>query len=331
MKQFKKQDIPVVARIVLEAFIRNKSDFINFSTIFDGSFEVDMDTAIKAIQDRRRPADAFDKQRMVTKGLYVAVSEMQELLRMVGEYVRIAEENLQTEYEFYHIMEARKELHAKNVEGIIEHCEQIIDKVTTEDSVALDAVGFDAGKLSEFEDKLTEIRELNREQIHLMNERQDLKENENVLFETMYKFMDNVTNVGKAMYTYKSKQKYSDFSVSHILGQINHGRKKTAENSEEEEGSPIYDVMTGRVTDKLTDDSLADVVVRIEGSDIMVDTDEDGEFYIDEIPAGVYTVSFAKRGYVKSEQHNIEIGTSNMVTLNVELLAEDKESKGVAS
>jgi Carboxypeptidase regulatory-like domain len=79
----------------------------------------------------------------------------------------------------------------------------------------------------------------------------------------------------------------------------------------------------------MSDDALENVVVRLEGTEIMIDTDEDGEFYLDEVPKGVYTVSFSKRGYVVGEQHNVEVGTSEMVDLRVELL-EDSSSESKA-
>lgn len=319
----RKQDIPVVAGIIFEAFVRNKADFVSFSNVFDGSFENDMNAALQAVIDRRRPSDVVDKQKMVTEKVYAKLDVLQEELRLLGEYVKMAEANLLTPYSDYHIKRARKEVQKKNVEGVLEHCEVIIDKIITDDAAALTAVGFDAGKLANLEAEVLELRELNREQVHKLNERQDVKTTEEELFVALFDFVSRVSSVGKAMYTYKSKQKYSDFSVSKILGQINHGRKKqVADDGEETEVSPVYDVMIGTVTDKTTDDGLENVVVRVEGTSSMVDTDEEGEFYIENIPAGIYTISFKKKGYVAAEQHNVEIGTETMVELNVELLPE---------
>jgi Carboxypeptidase regulatory-like domain len=321
-RRMKKQDVPVVAGIILEAFMRNKSDFVSFSSVFDGSFEADMDAAIKAVIDRRRPSDVLDKQKMTTIAVYEKLAEMREVLRMVGEYVIMAEANLVTKYEFYRIKEAREALQNGNAEEVIEHCEVVIDKISNDDAVALDAVGLDSAVLSNFEAEVLALRELNREQVHKMNERQEVKAIEDSLFETVEDFVKKVSRIGKAMYTYKEKQRYNDFSVNHILGQINHERKKKIEEGDDDV-APVYDVIIGRVTDKMTDDALENVVVRLEGTEIMIDTDEDGEFYLDEIPSGVYTVSFSKRGYVVGTQHNVEVGTSEMVDLSVELLSEE--------
>jgi Carboxypeptidase regulatory-like domain len=321
-KNIKKQDIPVIAGIIFEAYVRNKADFVGFSSFFGGTFEADMGAAIKAVIDRRRPSDVSDKKKMVTIEVYKTLDELQEQLRLLGEYVKLAENDLLTPYSGYHIKRARKELQKKNVEGVLEHCEVIVDKIVNDDAVALAAMDFDAGKLAAFEAKMLELREMNREQVHKVNERQDVKATEDALFAALFDFVSKVSSVGKAMYTYKHKQRFSDFSVSKILGQINHGRKKKVVDDVEGEVAPVYDVMIGKVTDKMTDEPLENVVVRLEGTEIMVDTDEDGEFYLDDIPSGVYTVSFSKRGYVVGEQHNVEVGTSEMAELRVELVAD---------
>jgi len=320
----KKQDIPVIGRMLYEAFKRNKTDFEGFSSTFGDPFESEMAAAIQAVKDRRRPVDVYDKQKKVTIDLYNKVDEMQEALRLLGEYVIMAEGYLVTLYANYHIKEARKALQKKNVEGVMEHCEIIVDKVANDDAVALDAAGFSAAKLAEFELLIVELDDLNTEQSSKLDERQEIKAIEDVLFDAMFDYINKVARVGKAMYTYKEKQRYDDFSITNLLGRMNHGRKKQiAEDGSETEIAAVYDVMIGKLTDKTTDEPLENAVVRIEGTSIMVDTDSDGEFYLDEIPAGVYTISFKKVGFVKAEQHNVEIGTETMVELAVELMPEE--------
>jgi len=317
----RKEEVPVIAGIIFEAYVRNKVDFVAFSSVFGGSFEADMAAAIKSVIDRRRPSDVADKKKMVTIEVCNLLDEMRVELRLLGEYVQLAEEDLLTSYGGYHIKRARKELQRRNVEGVLEHCEVIIDKVVNDDAAALAAVDFDAGKLAAFEAKVLELRSTNREQVHKANERQEVRAREVDLFAVLFGFVKKVSSVGKAMYTYKDKQRFSDFSVSKILAQINHGRRrKVDDDGGVKEVAAVYDVMIGKVTDKLTDEPLESVVVRLEGTEIMVDTDEDGEFYLDEIPSGVYTVSFSKRGYVVSEQHNVVVGTSDMVELRIGLL-----------
>jgi Carboxypeptidase regulatory-like domain len=332
MKKYKKEDLPIISDMIFSTFVKYKSDFVNFSSMFAGSFEAEMAQAIKDVFDRRRPADVFDKQKKLTIELGKKVDLMQEELRLLGDYVKYAEANLKTLYKHYHIKEARQELHRGNVEGMINHCQFVIEKIETDDAVALDAIGFDAGRFTAFKDLLIEIIDFNREQNDMMNERQNVRADELDLFNKMFEYVDKVSTVGKSMYTYKDKQKYDDFSLNNILGRINHGRKKKPDEDEGGGGTEasIYDVIIGRVTDKITDEPLENVVVRLEGTEIMVDTDDEGEFYLDEVPSGVYSISFSKMGYIVGTQHNVEVGTSEMVDLRVELL-EDNSSESKAS
>jgi hypothetical protein len=324
MKNIKKQDVPAVGMMLKEAFSRNKADFVSFSSMFDDPFEAELAAAIQAVKDRRRPIDVFGKQQKVTVELYKKMEEMRESLRLLSEYVIMVEDDLKTLYKNYYIKEARRELQRKNVEGLIEYCEVIVDKIISDDAVVLDSAGFDAGKLAAFEALIASLESLNTEQSSKMGERQEVKAVEDALFDSMFEYIDKIARVGKAMYTYKEKQRYDDFSVNNILGRMNHGRKKIVEeDGSETETEAVYDVMIGKVINKINDEALEDVVVRIEGTNIMADTDEDGEFYIDEIPAGIYTISFSKKGFLKAEQHNVEIGTENMVELLIELI-EDK-------
>jgi Carboxypeptidase regulatory-like domain len=321
MRKLKLEDVPVVGEMLFDAFVRNKADFVDFSIVFDGTYEADMGDAIKAVKDRRRSADVFDKQKKATIDLYQTLHRLQEQIRLLGEYVKMAGENLQTRYEHYHIKEASVEVNDKNVEGVLEHCEIIIDKVTNDDAVAMAAVGFDAGKLGGFVALVQDVNDRNRSQQELLNERQDVREDEQEAFRVMHVFIDRIASVGKAMYTYKKKQKYDDFSVSKILANINHGRKKQIDdgtgNGEE---VAVYDVMIGRVVDKLSDVPIEGVVVKLEGTSVMTDTDSDGEFYMDELDAGVFSVLFTKNGYEDMVQHNVEIGTAEMVDLQVEMV-----------
>jgi Carboxypeptidase regulatory-like domain len=330
MKSYSKEDLPIISDLIFKAFVRNKSDFIDFSSMFDGTYEAEMAQAIKDVFDRRRPADVFGKQKKVTIDLGLKVDEMQESLRLLGDYVKIAEPNLLTLYKHYHIRKARLALHNGNVEGMINHCQIVIEKIETDDAAALVVVGFDAGKFTAFKDLLLDIINLNAEQSEKMDERQDVRAAEQILFDKMFEFVDRVSMIGKSMYTYKEKQKYDDFSLNNLIGRINHGRKKQIAEDGESEVAPIYDVIIGRVTDKISDEPLENVVVRLEGTEIMIDTDEDGEFYLDEVPKGVYSVSFSKRGYVVGTQHNVEVGTSEMIDLRVELL-EDSSSESKTS
>ncbi|HTF02971.1 MAG TPA: carboxypeptidase-like regulatory domain-containing protein [Bacteroidia bacterium] len=59
-------------------------------------------------------------------------------------------------------------------------------------------------------------------------------------------------------------------------------------------GNPGSGVMfvTGNVTDKSSNETLAGVEVRVKGTNIVTYTDFDGNFYLPELPAGTYILEF---------------------------------------
>lgn len=50
--------------------------------------------------------------------------------------------------------------------------------------------------------------------------------------------------------------------------------------------------VSGTVTDKFSNETLAGVEVRVKGTSIVTYTDFDGNFYLPELPAGEYTLEF---------------------------------------
>jgi hypothetical protein len=116
MQNLNKEDVPVVGGILYNAYVKNKVEFENFSSMFSDPFEAEMAAAIQAVKDRRRPTDVLGKQKRVTIELYNKIAELQEALRLLGELVKWNESNFKTNYEDYHIKEAGKAARKNNAE-----------------------------------------------------------------------------------------------------------------------------------------------------------------------------------------------------------------------
>ncbi len=65
--------------------------------------------------------------------------------------------------------------------------------------------------------------------------------------------------------------------------------------------------IVGRVVDKDTGAPLSGVAILLEGSDFGTVTDADGAYRIEDAPAGVYTLSFIKGGYIEANVTDYEV------------------------
>jgi len=79
-------------------------------------------------------------------------------------------------------------------------------------------------------------------------------------------------------------------------------------------------VISGQVQDFNTGESLAGVVVTLEGSDVKTYTDLDGNFEIKGMTPGKYNLVFSFISYNKSLVEDIDIAESETEILEVKLL-----------
>jgi CarboxypepD_reg-like domain len=85
-------------------------------------------------------------------------------------------------------------------------------------------------------------------------------------------------------------------------------------------GNPVTGIIyvSGSVTDHNTNESLAGVEVRVQGTDIVTYTDFNGNYFLPELKAGTYTLEFKYPTY--SQTSVVATGDQRDNQLNVELL-----------
>ena len=81
-------------------------------------------------------------------------------------------------------------------------------------------------------------------------------------------------------------------------------KKKTVKLAEKEVNAAIFQ---GTVTDAETDEVIEDAMVEILGTTLSTTTDEDGEFYTDEVVPGTYTIKITAVGYKDFQQSGVEL------------------------
>lgn len=80
-------------------------------------------------------------------------------------------------------------------------------------------------------------------------------------------------------------------------------------------------VITGRVNDLSTGESLVGVEVSIEGTDIKTYTDLDGNFTFSSLPAGTYNIILSLISYNKSLIDGVKVANEKSNPLEVKLIS----------
>ena len=82
-------------------------------------------------------------------------------------------------------------------------------------------------------------------------------------------------------------------------------------------------ILTGVVTDIKTNKAIEDAIVELDGTEINSTTDENGEFYIDEVPVATYKLTATRDGYVNLTLENIVIVADQETDCEVKMTEEE--------
>ena len=75
--------------------------------------------------------------------------------------------------------------------------------------------------------------------------------------------------------------------------------------------------ISGIVSDNVDSGLIEDAVVTIDGTDLTASTDEDGEYYFEEVPAGVYTLKVSADTYHVETVENVEVIANAGITIDI--------------
>ncbi len=120
-------------------------------------------------------------------------------------------------------------------------------------------------------------------------------------FDELLELIGNITKAARYIY-----QNEPDQLRDYVLE--NAAKKKTVKKAGEDV-EPAY--LQGSVTDAETNEAIEDAIVEIVNTEFSSVTDEDGEFYMDEIVPGTYTIRIAAFGYKDLEISGVELTSGN--------------------
>lgn len=120
-------------------------------------------------------------------------------------------------------------------------------------------------------------------------------------YDQLWQLIGNVAKAGKLIF-----EAQADYQRNYILDDA--PRKKTIKQGDTE---TVTATLQGCITDAQTNQAIEDAIVEIQGTTHSTTTDQNGEFYIDEISPATYTLAISAVGYTQLQACNIRLAPDN--------------------
>jgi len=313
-KNFKKEEIPVVAGMIRDSFARDRAKFEAFSPKYSEAFLSTLNEKIIEAENLTGTKVYLAQQKALTEKLYGYIDSLRPKLTWLEGYLYLAKDDLNIGTSDFGISAVRKKLGGKDVEGLLDrmtHMLQLVDSNMT----ALKTVGFTADAKSELEALKQSIRDTNLEQNLKMDEKEAGVQSNDGLLNGLMEMVGEIMDIGKRMYKYDNTEKTGDYTAMTIKGRIRH----ETVNEPPKPNVPEEGIILGKVTDKGTDNPLLGASVEIVEKGLLQITDEDGEYNFDGVAAGSYTLKASMEGYLDTEVQNVDVTMDEVTELDMEM------------
>ena len=92
-----------------------------------------------------------------------------------------------------------------------------------------------------------------------------------------------------------------------------------ADNTKEQSPAQKAITIAGKITDKQSGEELVGVIVEVEGTDIMVYTDMNGQYTIDNLTKGDYTLNIKYISYQETVIEDLKLDNTEAKDLDIQL------------
>jgi hypothetical protein len=230
----RKEELSFIAEYALANFIRDKADFVDYSSEYEDALEKKYNPQVKLVKEAVATSKVVAEQKTLTKRIKNDYKSARNWANKVEDYANKASKSLKTSVADFGFKALRQDINIKNDEGTILKFRELLQHTDTE-IPALQAKGFTPAlrlSLGTFIDGFeTDIKS----QTYKIDERKDLvKVNNNVFTDLGNMINDDILKTGKIIYKEKDKAKVKDYTFSELLSKIRVARKKEEETKKTE-------------------------------------------------------------------------------------------------
>ena len=213
------EEYHTVGTFVMGRFHVDKSLFVGFSPVYDGTFETDANAKIEAVLEIVNTKFHINKIKVVSKSIELLLGQALPKLSLLEKYVIMAHSSIELTPREFGFIDLRDSIHREDVEAVETDFAFLIQNATTYFD-ALEVKGFTDTAFNELKDLSTKITTKNDLQEALKSDKRHAVAANHVLFDEVLGIIKDLQDTGKRLFKFTDKEKTKDYTMSYILNQI---------------------------------------------------------------------------------------------------------------
>lgn len=216
--KFRQEELPVVGKLLVQMFVRDRSTFEKFSPEYKGEFLEIVERQIDKVMQMPHSSYLRGEIKKKTADLYKCVDEIIPLLDLVGAYAKRAGARLSIKPSEFGVSQAKKEIRKRNIEGVCAKIE-IVQQNISNNLRPLKERGYTEELGDELNEMTKKAYELNLIQEAKIREKKQLVIDNMTEYKLLWCFLKDLSETGKLL-TKGDKQKCDGYKFSHIIKQV---------------------------------------------------------------------------------------------------------------
>ena len=228
--KFRLEELPVVAELLLHQFDRDRDMFEAFSADFNDEYVTKVRQQIKNVSELRPVPVLVAERKNITSQLYQAIDDIIPKLDIIEAYAQRADAGLNMHASMFGVLEAKRELRKKNVEGAV-HKIKAVEQNIVKNLDALKEKGYKNEYGIEIKEMAQKIYGLNLLQEWKLSEKKHLVADNHKEYKALWDLIVEISKIGKLVMKL-DKSKADDYKFCKLLKRV---RKPASVNQDKNE------------------------------------------------------------------------------------------------
>ncbi len=309
------EEYHTVGTFVMNRFHGDKSSFVDFSSIYDGTFETDANAKIEAVTEIVNTKFHINKIKVISKAIKLLIHDVLPKLTLLEKYVIFAHADINLTPKDYGFVDLRDAIRREDIEAVETDFAFLIGNTTTYFDI-LETKGFTDvafNNLKALADKITTQNDL---QESLKSDKRQAVLANHVLFDDVLTIIKDLQDTGKRLFKFTNKEKTKDYTMSYILNQI---RQEAKKKEDENNAVPNACQLEINVTDA-DGNPLEEITTLILEYNLSEVTDADGCSLFEAVPTvpnSKVTVRLTGATWKLKDVTDVQLSPDGQVSLDV--------------